>query len=231
MLAIVPARGGSKELPGKNVKSFCGKPLIEYTLQAARQCVGISRLVVSTDSKEIARIAQKAGAEVPFLRPARLAGDNSLAMDTYLYTCERLANEGNEVIKNFVVLQPTSPLRTAEDIEGAIRLFKKKKADSVISVTESAHPVEWHKRVDKNGVLMHNLINGASGLKNRQGFNKTYLPNGAIYVFNLDFLKRKRSYYSAKTFAYLMPRERSVDIDSLIDFRLAEILVNHRGVN
>lgn len=222
MLALIPARGGSKGIRGKNLKPLCGRPLIEYTIQSAKASKEISRIVVSTDSVEIADVALKAGAEVPFLRPDYLASDNALAIDNYIYTCERLNNDHGINIDQLVVLQPTSPLRTAEDIDSAISIFSKKNADSVISVVEAGHPVQWYKRIDDNGILREYF--SKASLDNRQSLERTFLPNGAIYVFRFKLLLDKR-YYSERTYPYIMPMERSVDIDTLFDFDMAEYLM------
>lgn len=224
MLAIIPARGGSKGLPGKNTKLLCGSPLIEYTIKAALKSKQITKVLVSTDSKEIADIALEAGAEVPFLRPVELATDDALAIDNYIYTCDRMMTEGNGDIENFVVLQPTSPLRTTEDIDSAVNLFFAQNADSVISVTENEHPIYWSMVIDDSGRARH-FFEHKNKLSNRQELIKTYIPNGAIYVFNYKFLKKESTYYSDNTFAYTMPKERSIDIDDSFDFKLAEFLM------
>ena len=222
MIAIIPARGGSKGLPGKNIKMLCGKPLISYTIECARQSRFIDRVIVSTDDAAIADVAIRAGAEVPFLRPASLAGDASMAIDTYLYTVERLAAEEKKSFENLVVLLPTTPLRLSEDVDGAIELFIDRQADSVISYTPEAHPVKWHKYLDGNNSFV-NIFDDT--IDNRQAQRISYYPNGAVYVFKTAIL-RTRMYYTEKSFAYVMPRNRSVDIDSMEDFLYAEFLLN-----
>lgn len=224
MIAIIPARGGSKGLPGKNIKPMNGKPLIAYTIEAALKSKYIDRVILSTDDKDIARIAAEYGAEIPFMRPAELASDNAMAVDNYIYTINRLEMESEEKIDSFVVLQPTSPLRLAEDIDGAIELFNEKKADSVISYCKEAHPVYWHKKLDEEGKLLDLFENS---IANRQDFPVTYYPNGAVYVFSTDLI-RSRQYYSNKTYAFIMPRTRSVDIDFIEDFEYAEFLLKRR---
>jgi N-acylneuraminate cytidylyltransferase/CMP-N,N'-diacetyllegionaminic acid synthase len=221
MLAIIPARGGSKGLPGKNVRPLCGKPLIAYSVEAALNAKEVDRVIVSTDCPEIASVAKSFGAEIPFMRPSELAQDASLAIDTYIYTVDRLKKEENRSIDELVVLLPTCPLRTAEDIDRAIRLFREKKADSVISFYEAPHPVQWYKYVDENGVL-RSVLPETGTLANRQSERKSYLPNGAIYVFRYSVLKEQRVYYTDRTYPYIMPANRSVDIDSIDDFNMAE---------
>jgi len=221
MIAIIPARGGSKGLADKNVKDLLGKPMIAYTIEAALQSKLIHRVIVSTDDQEIANIAVEAGAKCPFLRPKELASDNAMAVDNYIYTIERLNTEYGYKIDSFVVLQPTSPLRSVEDIDAAISLFLDKNADSVVSYVEESHPVTWHKHIDEYG-RFENIFEDI--LANRQDNRKSYYPNGAIMVFKYDLVKSKQ-YYSADSYAYIMPKSRSVDIDYIDDFEYAEYLL------
>lgn len=224
MIAIIPARSGSKGVPGKNIKLLNGKPLIAFSIEAAQKSKYVEKIIISTDDSEIANIAESLGAYVPFLRPKELAQDNSLAMDVYCYTIEQLNNRFNFNINEFVVLQPTSPLRTSEDIDSAIELFYKKNADAVISYYEAPHPPIWAKKIDENG-LIQNYFEFDSSLKNRQEIDKAYMPNGAIYIFKYNILKEKHTYYTENTYPYLMPAERSIDIDTLLDFKIAEFLM------
>lgn len=221
MIAIIPARGGSKGLPGKNIKLFSGKPLISHTIRAAQRSDGVSRIIVSTDTEEIANVALAEGAEVPFMRPDYLASDNALAVDTYLYTCERLMQEENSKIDEFMVLQPTSPLRTDKNIDEAINLFQTSKAETLVSVCEAPHPVEWFHTINPEGCLKPFI---KEKLKNRQEYKSFYIPNGAILILKYEYLKEYRTYYSEKTVPYIMPKEQSIDIDSLEDFEFAEYL-------
>lgn len=224
MIAIVPARSGSKGLPGKNIKLFGEKPLIAYTIEAALKSKYIDDVIISTDDQEIYDLAISFGAKASFLRPKHLAGDDSLAIDNYIYTIDRLEKEFNYQINDFVVLQPTSPLRECSDIDGAISLFIDKKADSVISYCEEHHPITWHKYVNENGKLDDIFDNNI--LKNRQDVRPSYYPNGAVYVFNSELI-RSRRYYSENTYPYIMPRNRSVDIDTKEDFEYALFLMGH----
>jgi CMP-N,N'-diacetyllegionaminic acid synthase len=226
MLAIIPARSGSKGLPGKNIRLLNEIPLICYTIKAALQAESISRVIVSTDDEEIASIAIKCGAEVPFDRPVELAGDNSMVMDAYLYTVDRVAKEDDIKIDAFVALLPTTPLRLAKDIDCAVDIFHTREADSVISVTASEAPPEWHRRINKNGVLESYFTN-TNAINNRQDYSRSYIPNGAIYIFNTEKLRSKRQYYMDKTYPYIMPRERSSDIDDLLDFNWTEFLIKN----
>jgi CMP-N,N'-diacetyllegionaminic acid synthase len=227
MLALIPARGGSKGLPGKNIRPLLGKPLIAYSIEAALKAESVSRVVVSTDAEGIAEVARRYGAEVPFLRPAELATDTALALDNYVYTLNRLSVESGSKIEELIVLLPTAPLRDADDIDAAVTIFKSKQADAVISYFEAPHPVQWYRFIDAAGVVRPVLPEG-DHLANRQKERVSYLPNGAIYIFKSVLLIKQRTYYSDKTFAYIMPADRSVDIDNLFDFELAEFLLTRR---
>lgn len=195
--------------------------MIAYTIETALKSKYIEHVIVSTDCKEIEDVSKKFGAKSHFLRPVELALDNSKAIDNYLYTIKRLNNEFKYNIKNFIVLQPTSPLRTIEDIDGAIKLFYYKKADSVISYTKEYHPIKWHKYITEEGKF-ENIFD--EKILNRQDYKITHFPNGAIFVFDYEFIKCKQ-YYSDSTFAYIMPRSRSVDVDTLEDFNYVEFLM------
>lgn len=223
--ALIPARGGSKGIPGKNIKMLLGKPLIEYTIDAAKESGIFSEIIVSTESKEIASIAEAAGAYVPFLRPKHLAEDHSLAVDTYIYTILELEKMTSSSIEHLTVLQPTSPLRNAEDIQNAYKLFIEREADSVASYTKEHHPVFWHKFIRQN-LSFENLFQ-ENVLKNRQEVKPTYYPNGSIFIFKKELIMQKQ-YYSDKSYAYIMPRIRSVDIDDMDDFRYAEFLLQNK---
>ena len=224
MIAIIPARGGSKGLPGKNIMPLNGKPLIAYAVEAGLKSKYIDRVIVSTEDEEIARIAVQYGAELPFMRPAELATDTAMAVDNYIYTIGRLEKESGKPIDAFVVLQPTSPLRIAEDIDGAVELFMQKDADSVVSYCQEDHPITWHKYLDEEGRFV-NLFEVS--LKNRQDFRVSYYPNGAVYVFKTAII-RERKYFTDKSYAYVMPKSRSVDIDTIDDLEYAEFLLRRR---
>ena len=228
MIAIIPARGGSKGLPGKNIKLLNGAPLICHSISAALKADSISRVIVSTDDNEIAKISQDCGAEVPFIRPKALAEDDSMVMDAYLYTLDRLRDTSEEFIESFVALLPTAPLRSSNDIDNAVEIFLERKADSVLSVTEADVPIEWYKKIDQNG-LLKNYLPEIDAVNNRQDHNQAHIPNGAIYVFRMELLRETRQYYHDKTYPYVMSRNSSVDIDEPIDFEWAEFLINRKS--
>ncbi len=224
-LAIIPARGGSKRLPRKNIKSLNGKPLIYYTIRESFKSRYISKIVVSTEDEDIARISSKYGAKV-IKRPKELSKDDTPSIDVVLHALSTL--EVQDFKPDIVVLlQPTSPLRNSQDIDNAIELFMKSDCESVISVCEAEHSPYWSFKVE-NGYLKP--IFGEEYLrKRRQDLPKAYMPNGAIYVSTPEVLYRYRSFYCQKMIPYIMSLERSIDIDNEIDFLLAELLMRKYG--
>ena len=222
MIAIIPARGGSKGLPGKNIKPLNGKPLIAYTIEEALKTKNITRVIVSTDDSEIAEVAKKYGAEIPFMRPKSLADDTAKSIDVYNYTIKRLEEEENSEINEVIILQPTSPLRTSQHIDEAIELYFTKKADSVVSYCQEEHPVFWHKYINEEGKFED--IFEEDYLKNRQEIRPTYFPNGAIYILKKEMLS-KGTYYSDKSYAYIMDSQFSVDIDTETEFNFVQFLM------
>lgn len=225
-LAIIPARGGSKGLPGKNIKILHGKPLIAYTIEEAKKSKYINEIHVSSDDRKILALAESLGIKTKFVRPKELATDTSAAIDTYLFCIEEYKTKHNLLFDAVIILQPTSPLRTVEDIDACIELFMNKNADSIISYTKESHPIFWNKYIDTEGKI-YPIFDDVIDVKNRQDYTKTYYPNGSVYVFKIDLLK-KRQYFSEKTFAYIMPRNRSVDIDTIEDFEYAEFLMSRK---
>jgi CMP-N,N'-diacetyllegionaminic acid synthase len=216
MLAIIPARGGSKRLPGKNIKLLNGKPLIAYTIEAALQSRYITKVVVSTDCEEIAKIAEQFGAIVPGLRPEALSIDTASSNDVVKYIIEKMEFEHNIEVNNCVLLQPTSPFRTVRHIDEAIELYKEKSADAVISFTKEFHPLKWNKYLNEDGVLQE-----ISCLDNRS----SYFPNGSIYVLSRDVVL-SGNYYTSKSYAYLIDRKYASDIDTQEDWDYVEFLSN-----
>lgn len=225
MIAIIPARGGSKGLPGKNIKLLNGKPLIAYTIEAALKSKYIDKVVVSTDDEKIAEIAEKHGAWVPFLRPSELATDISQAKDTYLYVMNRLEKEYGYDKSKFMVLLPTAPLRNARHINEAYELFIERNAETLVSMKQAPCPPSWFFEEIDGKVINANLDSG-SAINNRQENKEYYIPNGAIYILDYDLLNEKGTYYSENTVAYLMPDKESVDIDVEFDFVFAEYIYN-----
>jgi CMP-N,N'-diacetyllegionaminic acid synthase len=222
ILAIIPARSGSKGLKDKNIKCLNGKPMINYTIEAALESEVFSNVVVSTDSQKYADIAGKAGAEVPFIRPDNLAKDESTTNDVILHAISEMENTNDEY-DCFMLLQPTSPLRTAENIKKAYSLFKEKNANAVVSVCETEHSPLWSSTLD-NSLSLDNFLNKNED-KRRQELPTYYRLNGAIYLTKVNYYKKYKDFYLNKSYAYIMNKRESVDVDDIIDFRLTEILM------
>lgn len=221
MLAIIPARAGSKGVIGKNIKALSGIPLIAHTILAALDSNSVDRVIVSTDSYEIAEVAEKYGAEIPFLRPDAISHDSSAILDTYKHVLNKLEEEG-DLYDSFVALQPTSPFRNSDDIDSAISLFNHQETDSIISFTSESHPIEWSRLINQDKTF-RDL--GMSSIYNRQKYKKTYYFNGAVYVLTKKIINQN-IIYTKNSLAYVMPRSRSLDIDTEEDFQYAEFLMD-----
>ncbi|HIJ94493.1 MAG TPA: acylneuraminate cytidylyltransferase family protein [Desulfuromonadales bacterium] len=219
VLAIIPARGGSKGVPRKNIRDVAGKPLIGWTIEEAKKSGYIDRLVVSTDDQEIADIAIQAGGEVPFLRPANLARDDSPGIAPVINILTTSGFEYDLV----VLLQPTSPLRTVEDIDGAIAFMVNRKANACVSVVEPDKSPYWMYSVDGAGHLV-SLLEGDYAC--RQDIPPVYALNGAVYVAEVGWLLKKQSFVSDETLAYTMPKDRSIDIDTEVDLAISNIILS-----
>ena len=228
VLAIIPARGGSKRLPRKNVLNLAGKPLIAWTIETSSQSKYIDRTIVSTDDDEIVSIAKQYGADVPFLRPDELASDEASSIDVVLHSIQEIIAEG-ERYDYVVLLQPTSPLRNVGDVDGALEQLIRNDDNCVISVCESEHSPLWANTLPKSrsmtGFLSKEIINVRS-----QDLPTFYRLNGAVYIISvpiLSGLKKPSFFLDDKVSAYLMPSARSIDIDSNLDFMMAELLLAH----
>lgn len=222
VLALIPARSGSKGLSNKNIRIFCKKPLIAWTITAAKASKYIDKVIVSTDSPKIAKIARGYGAETPFLRPKQIATDKATAIQVVKHAKEWLDLQtlGFDII---VYLQPTSPLRTAIDIDGALKYYIKKNALSVISVSKSDKLKHLINILPKNR-NMNNFIDLKYSAKNRQEFKEFYQINGAIYIADIAFITKNRSWYGNNTYAFIMAKNHSIDIDDILDFEIAQTI-------
>lgn len=218
-IAVIPARGGSKRLPNKNIKPLKGKPLIVWTIEAALQYGGFDIVIVSTDSQKIADVAKAAGAFVPFLRPAELATDTSTTEGVIGHIVEWI-EKNFEKVARVTLLQPTSPLRDAEEICNAIALYDKMQALAVVSVCELEHPIQYCNLLPENlsleGFIPKNLN------KRSQDLDTYYRLNGAIYIFDRKFVGALKDIYCKGAFAYVMNKWKSIDIDDKHDFQMAE---------
>lgn len=220
IFAIIPARGGSKGIIGKNIKQLNNKPLICYTIEESLKCTLLDGVFVSTDDKLIADISMKSKAKV-IDRPAELATDQSPTIDTIYHAMDFIGKESdNDII---VLLQPTSPLRNVIDINLALDIFMKNECDSVISMCKVEHSPYWCFKYE-DGKLKPLFGNKYLKMR-RQELPDVYRPNGAIYISTIKNLYKNNGFDCAKMVPFIMPLERSIDIDEEIDFTLAEMLI------
>lgn len=222
-IAIITARSGSKGLKDKNIRILNGKPLMAYTIEAAIKSGMFDEIMVSTDSKEYASVAIKYGAKVPFLRTKKNSDDNASSWDVVKEVVKKYKDMGKE-FNTVCMLQPTSPLRIAEDIVNGYKLFNEKKADTVIAVCETQHSPLWSNTLDENncmkGFISDDILNCP-----RQKLQQYYRINGALYIRKISTLYNEGNMYDCNCYAYVMPRERSVDIDTMLDFRIAQAMM------
>ena len=232
ILALIPARGGSKGVPGKNIADLGGKPLLAWTAEAALAAESIDRIVVSTDSPEIAECAKRCCIPVPWLRPAEFATDDSPVILTVLHLLQKLEEEDNYIPDFVMLLQTTAPFRTAEDIDNAASLLASEQADTVLSVCEAREHPYTAKKINKYGELENFLdLPHEVTQANRQTYPPAYTLNGAVYISKRDILLERKSFYGDKVVPYIMPPERSLDIDTPFDLEIARILAERQGTS
>lgn len=216
--ALIPARGGSKGITRKNIKLFAGKPLIVWTIEAALRSSMLDAVVVSTDDPEIADVARQAGAQIPFMRPSELALDQTPGLAPVLHALEQLPQ-----YDSVLLLQPTSPLRSTEDINACLSLATQQHAQSVVSVTEAdTHPY-WTYRLTKDQTISRFI--DAEPIARRQDLPQAFALNGALYFAKANWLRSSGNLVGTETLAYVMSKERSVDLDTPLDWKLAELLL------
>ena len=225
IVAIIPARGGSKTIPRKNIKLLGGKPMIYYTIREALKSKYLNRVVVSTEDREIAQVAVQFGAEI-IQRPDELAGDDAPSSPVFQHTIDYLERLENYHHIRVVILQPTSPLRVVDDIDGAIQKFLEVDCDSVVSVCEVEYPLGWMYTLD--GDRLKPIVEGGGRITRWQDTLKGYRLNGAVYVAKRELVMSQGGIISESTRAYIIPRERSVDINTELDLKLAELLMGER---
>lgn len=218
LLALLPARGGSKGIPRKNIRLFCGKPLLQWSIDAALQAACVDQVVVSTDDPEIAEVAKAGGAEVPFLRPAELAGDTTSSIAPVLHAIEQLPQ-----VSDVLLLQPTSPLRTSADLDGIVALRQHGGRESAVSLTPTSKHPAWMYSLSPDHQL-ESLLQ-LDDAHSRQQLPPAYVLNGALYLASRAFLLREQAFITPETVGYVMPAERSVDIDTPLDWQWAEFLM------
>lgn len=223
-MALITARGGSKGLPRKNVLHFCGEPMIVWSIRAALNANTDLRVVVSTDDEETASIAAQYGAEVPFLRPHALAGDNAAHVDVVLHALEWMESHKGYSPEYICLLQPTSPLRIAHDIDAAFELQCLYDCSAVIGVSESnQHPYHAYRLDSQTGRIDPYMARSRNYVR-RQDLPVSYHVNGSIYLNRVSDLRQNKSFIPADSIPYIMPAERSVDVDSMTDYIIAECL-------
>ncbi|MCC5828292.1 MAG: acylneuraminate cytidylyltransferase family protein [Phycisphaeraceae bacterium] len=226
LLAVIPARGGSKGIPDKNLAFVADKPLLAWTIEAARSSACVDRIILSTDCPRIRRLGLTLGAEAPFIRPEHLATDEASGMDVLLDVLQRL--EESRALPEWVCyLQPTSPLRLAADIDAAFALARTRDADTVLSVTAVSQHPSWMRRMDDDQKLT-TPVWASHRADTRQGLPALQVLNGAIYLAKTRFILKNRSWLSENSFGFRMPPERSIDIDEPWQMRMAELLLLDR---
>ena len=224
-LCIIPARGGSKRLPNKNIVDLNGFPLISYSVKAAKKSNIFDRIIVSTDSKKIKDISEKYGAEVPFLRPKYLSTDKSLVEDALAHLLRNVEKKDKKY--DYVCLvQCSTPMIIDSDFSNMVSILYSKKANMVVSVAKTPCNINWVGTLSKK-LSMENFFSFCK--TNSQQFEQTYILNGAIYLGKWDIFYNKMNYYSKKTFAYIMPQQRSYDIDDIDDLKLVEFRLKNRN--
>jgi len=221
-LAIIPARGGSKSVPRKNIKLLNGEPLISYSIKMGLESKYIDRIIVSTEDNEIAEIAKGYGAEV-VERPIQLSQDDTPSLPVFQQVLRYLEENEDYDPDIVVILQPTSPLRKVQDIDSCIKKLIDEKCDSVITVKKVEYALEWILKIDDGG-LVKNLFNNENKAVRRQDAEDIYIPNGAVYVAWKKVITEKDTLKGPDTRAIVMPQERSIDIDTELDFVIAEKL-------
>ncbi len=221
-IAIIPARSGSKGVKDKNIKQLCGKPLIAYTIEAALKCGVFDEVMVSTDSEQYAQIAKEYGASIPFLRTDATSTDSASSWDMVQEVLDGYLEIGKK-FDTFCLLQPTSPLRDAEDIKLAYELYETKSSFAVVSVCEAEHSPLWYGHLPESRELIGFLQ--PEDMIQRQAGGKFYRLNGAIYIVNIKRFLKDRFLYQKGSYAYIMSTKHSVDIDTYLDFLIVEAIL------
>lgn len=226
IVACIFARGGSKGLPGKNIKQLAGKPLVAWSIKHARAVPRIRRVIVSTDSEEIAEVARAHGAEVPFMRPAELAQDNSPEWLAWRHALEFLQQDEGSLPEAMVSLPTTSPLRDPEDIEHCLDAFERDQPDMVITVTEARRSPYFNMVTVDDAGLAKLVIAPETGITRRQDAPLVYDITTVAYVARPEFVLARQGLFEGRVSAVQIPPERALDIDTPLDFRVAECLMN-----
>lgn len=230
VLGIIPARGGSKGVPGKNIRLVLGKPLISYSIECGLECPSIDHLIVSTDSQEIADIARKCGADVPFIRPKELAGDTVPMLPVLQHAITVTEKQYDKTISAVVLLDPTGPLRTVDDVEGCLKLYRDSDCDAVVSGNRAHRSPYFNMVVPYNGYIRL-VIPTSEPIGRRQDSPPVYDLNTVVWVYSRKALMEEKARIPRRTLLYLVPPERAVDIDTELDFRILECLLGQSMVS
>ncbi len=229
VLGVITARGGSKGIPRKNLRLVAGKPLIAWTIDVAISSKFLNRVIVSTDDDDIAKVSREYGAEVPFIRPSDLATDEASSIDVILHALELLENHESYRPDYVMLLQPTSPLRISEDIDTAIIEALEKNAESTISVCETDYHPYLIKKLRGNGTL-EDFVDTPKSIHRRQEYPPTLALNGAIYLVKHEVLLKEQTFYPEnRTYPFIMPPEHSLDVDTLWDLYLVDLILKDRN--
>lgn len=227
VIALIPARGGSKGVPGKNIRPLHGKPLIGWAIEQARNSKFVDEVIVSTDDDKISDVARHFGARVPFVRPQELATDSATGIDVVFHALDWLEENG-QLPDIVVLLQPTSPFRNGEDIDAALEMLQKKGGKASVAVCETEHSPCWSNTLPADG-CMKDFVKSEYLNKNRQELPVNYRINGSMYIAYCDYLREHNGWYGSQTYAYVMPHDRSIDIDTEMDFQIAEFFMHQKA--
>ena len=226
-IVLICARGDSKGLPGKNIKPLNGTPLIGWSINIAKKIDRVSRIIVSTDSEDIARVALEYGAEVPFMRSKELAQDDSSEWLVWRHAIKYMESNTGENVDAIIVLPTTAPLRSVDDVNSCIDLYENEEVDSIITVGAASRNPYFNMIVNDENGYASQVISPESQTTRRQDAPEVYDMTTVAYVVNSDFVKRFNGIFDGKTKSVLIPRERVIDIDDLTDFKVAECLVQN----
>jgi CMP-N,N'-diacetyllegionaminic acid synthase len=230
VLAIIPARGGSKGLPGKNLRLLDGRPLVAWPVSVALCAASVDRVIISTEDEAIAEVALNAGADVPFMRPAHLAHDTASSMDVILHALDTLSSQGHEY-EYVILLEPTSPLTESSDVETALSRLRAAgdAADAIVGIcrVEATHP-EYDVRRDHYGLIRPYAVADFKSLRRRQDIEELYFLEGSLYISRVEAFRRYKTFYHERTLGYEVPRWKSLEVDDIFDFIMVEAVVRHR---
>lgn len=227
ILGVIPARGGSKGVPGKNIRSVLGKPLIAYAIECGLKCPSLDHLIISTDSYEIASIAKKWGADVPFMRPDELARDESPMLPVLQHALTASEKYYNKSVKILVLLDPTGPLRTVDDIEACLKLLQESDCDAVVS-GNMAHRSPYFNMVMLNDYYARLVFQSSEPIGRRQDSPPVYDLNTVVWAYYRKALMEEKARIPKRTLLYLIPPERAIDIDTELDFEILEFLMGKK---